>query len=95
MSCEHFRKEAGGFSKLGKGPLLNDGAFFEDVDPIGFLHGAKALGDKDAGKAEGADIVHDHLLGSVVESRGGFIEEEKRGEVEKGSREEKPLFLPS
>src|SRR6185369_9937204 len=65
----------------------------DDVDAVGVLDGAQAVGDDDAGCLQALQAAADDLLGAVVERAGGFVEEEDARPVDHGTGDQDALLL--
>src|SRR6185295_16863050 len=79
--------------ELPVGPFLHDPPSLNDVDPVGVLDGAQAVGDDDASCLEALEALADDLLGPVVQGARRLIEEDDSRPVDDGSGDQDALLL--
>lgn len=75
--------------------LLDDPALVEDVDDVGALDGAEAVGDGNGGAALGRLVQGglDDVLGLGVEGRRGLVQEQDLGVADQGAGDGDALLL--
>lgn len=91
-----FKVLASSPQQLDVSALFDDAALVDDIDHVGLLNRAEAVGDGDGGAAASGSIegvLHD-LFALAVERGGGLVEKEDGGIAEEGACNGNTLLLP-
>jgi hypothetical protein len=77
--------------------LLDDAAAIQDEEPVGPLHGAKAVGDdqRRAALHQVAERLLDELFALGVEAAGRLVQDQDAGRLEHDPGDRQPLPLPA